>query len=747
MKLRLPHASLRTRIIAWSFVPTTIILLAVALVVFNAYQRVTEDLVVGRNQELTRLSAGQLASGSTSYADTLSGLARTSDIYQADPATQAEALRRASSQLIVFDAGTIILNDLGKFTAAYPARSDVLGQDWSSRPYFHQILRNAAPAFSDVVPDGPQGANVIAFAVPILNEQGKLRGTMVGLFRLGPTTFSAFYAGIVKLRIGADSNTYLVDSAGRVIYHPNAGMIGADLHSQPVVQQLLKNQSGFLRTHDVDGRDILATYAPVPGTPWGLVNEEIWTDLLVANQGYGQSLLLLLGLGVIVPTLVVTFGVRRITGPVEQLIAAAKEVAGGKYGQQITVHTGDELEELVAQFNHMSAQLSESYAQLEQRVAARTRELAALNVIAAVASRSLELQEVMDAALDKTCEVIKMELGAAYCIEARGNDTGEGDELVLIARRGLSEEFVCCASPRPLRSSAVEVAAAAQQPLVWPLADYPDPEMKQALQREGAQQVICVPLLVKGRWLGAFILGTRQERTVAPEELALLAAIGQQVGVAVENAHLYTQAERSAALAERTRLARELHDSVTQSLYSVTLYAEATRLMLESDDRAAATEHLLELRQTAQEALREMRLLIFELRPLALEKHGLAGALESRLEAVEGRGGMKTELRVEGAENLTLAIQQEIYHIAQEALNNVVKHSHAHNVRVQLQAFERSACLEISDDGVGFDPLNLRRGGLGLGGMQERAQKMGGSVQVESAVGKGVKVVVHVPLK
>ena len=142
--------------------------------------------------------------------------------------------------------------------------------------------------------------------------------------------------------------------------------------------QVLKGQVGYLRTRGLDNRDILATYAPVPGTPWGLINEEDWAGLLAASQGYGQFLSLLLGLGVVIPIVLVLLGVRRITDPIAQFISAAKEIAGGKYGQQVTVNTGDELEELGNQFNQMSVQLSESYAQLEQRVAARTRELATL---------------------------------------------------------------------------------------------------------------------------------------------------------------------------------------------------------------------------------------------------------------------------------------------------------------------------------------------------------------------------------
>jgi signal transduction histidine kinase len=231
------------------------------------------------------------------------------------------------------------------------------------------------------------------------------------------------------------------------------------------------------------------------------------------------------------------------------------------------------------------------------------------------------------------------------------------------------------------------------------------------------------------------------------------------VAVAVENASLYEQAERSAALAERNRLARELHDSVTQSLYSITLYAEAASRSMHDGEVTEGTGYLHELRDTAQEALREMRLLIFELRPLALEKSGLAAALQTRLESVEERGGMHAHLRVEGAQyadRLPLAIQGELYHVAREALNNVLKHARAQHVEVHLQygapggtASTASAVrLDICDDGVGFVPPGAydgEGGGLGLRGMRERAQRIGGQLRIDSAPGQGTRVSIDVP--
>jgi signal transduction histidine kinase len=145
-------------------------------------------------------------------------------------------------------------------------------------------------------------------------------------------------------------------------------------------------------------------------------------------------------------------------------------------------------------------------------------------------------------------------------------------------------------------------------------------------------------------------------------------------------------------------------------------------------------------------------LLIFELRPLALEESGLAGALQARLDAVEKRGGVEAELRLSGVEGmadagwLPLVAQQELYHIAQEALNNSLKHAEASHVRVCLELGDRRVRLEVADDGVGFAPADVGgQGGLGLPGMHERAQRLGGQLQIRSAPGQGTTVTVEVP--
>ena len=530
--------SLRSKIIAWSFVPTMIILVAVAVVIFYAYQEVTEDLVIERNRELIRLTVGHLTAELREYADLLDAEARMSDIYGNDPVAQRDALKGASNRLAVFDTGVLILNAFGTVVAAEPERPEVLEQNWSDRTYYRQILRSriegsSGPVFSDIVADGPGGVEVIVVAVPIMGPQGEFVGTMAGMFRVGATPVSAFYDDIVKLRIGESGSAYLVDDNGRVIYHSDSDYLGDDVSAHEVVGQVLSGEVGAVRTRDDDGRGIVASFAPVPGTSWGLVSQESWASLTDTSQGYGQFLLLLLAMGVVVPALVVAVGVRRITRPITELISAAQEVAGGHFGQTITARTGDEIEELAGQFNLMAAQLQESYAHLEQRVAARTKELAALNAIAAVVSHSLDLDEILNDALDKTLQVMEIEAGGIYILDE------EAVVLTVAAQRGFSPQFVDEVDRLKVGEGFSGRVAQSGQPLV--VRDVSaDPRLTRMVAREeGLHSLASVPLSSRGKVLGTLFAVTHGYREFTDQDVQLLTSIGHQIGVAIENARLY----------------------------------------------------------------------------------------------------------------------------------------------------------------------------------------------------------------
>jgi signal transduction histidine kinase len=215
---------------------------------------------------------------------------------------------------------------------------------------------------------------------------------------------------------------------------------------------------------------------------------------------------------------------------------------------------------------------------------------------------------------------------------------------------------------------------------------------------------------------------------------------------AIEEQHLAT-AQATAILEERQRLARDLHDSVTQALYGITLHAEVARRLLAAGDTATAAGYLSALQETAQEALAEMRLLIFDLRPPILGQVGLAAALQVRLDAVEGRANLQTQLLVDGVGDLPALVEQALYGIAREALNNALKHAHAQHITVHLWQTQASVILEIVDDGVGFDPAAARaNGGQGLCGIAERVAQIKGRLTLRSAPGAGAQLRVEVTL-
>lgn len=261
----------------------------------------------------------------------------------------------------------------------------------------------------------------------------------------------------------------------------------------------------------------------------------------------------------------------------------------------------------------------------------------------------------------------------------------------------------------------------------------------------GLRSMLSVPLKADQQVIGVINI-LDKPGDITQEDIRIISLFADQASIIIEHVRLQHQAEQVAVLQERQHLARELHDSVTQALYSVTLYADAARMAFSAKKWEALDRNLQEVRKMAREAMYDMRLLVFELHPFMLENEGLASALRARLAAVEGRAGLKNEVFVEGERRLPIEIEEGIYRIAQEGLNNVVKHAKATEVRIHIHYSEDTIRLEMIDDGVGFDTqaANLS-GGIGLTGIQERVKQLGGSLEIESTLGKGTHLTVRIP--
>jgi signal transduction histidine kinase len=241
--------------------------------------------------------------------------------------------------------------------------------------------------------------------------------------------------------------------------------------------------------------------------------------------------------------------------------------------------------------------------------------------------------------------------------------------------------------------------------------------------------------------LGALCVVRGEDNPFNPDEARVLTLLANSVAIAIANARLYKQARRLAVMEERQRLARELHDSATQSLYSLMLFTEATREWAAAGELERVKSHLERIGETAQQALKDMRLLVYELRPTVLESEGLVGALQRRLSTVEKRSGVDAHFVAECPDRLAATVEEAFYHIAKEALNNALKHAQASAVTIYLRAVDENVELEVIDNGKGFDFDAVQdRGGMGLNTMRERMEKIGGSLTVASAPGEGTRV-------
>jgi signal transduction histidine kinase len=261
-----------------------------------------------------------------------------------------------------------------------------------------------------------------------------------------------------------------------------------------------------------------------------------------------------------------------------------------------------------------------------------------------------------------------------------------------------------------------------------------------------------VPICAAGEVIGAFYLTDKEDAPeFSPEDQELVELLAAHAAIAVTNARLYERSRELSILDERNRLALELHDVISQKLFALALAAESADTLLGVDEDAARAQ-IGRLRQLSQEALEELRYLILELRPPNLERDGLAGTLRKHVEVLHRvQGGvpeLELELDLDGEPPADGGRDRELLRIAQEALQNAIRHSGATRIVLRLETVDGNVVLEVRDDGTGFDPhaTGLRARRLGLSSMEERASRLGGELVITSAAGAGTTVRLEAPL-
>ena len=398
----------------------------------------------------------------------------------------------------------------------------------------------------------------------------------------------------------------------------------------------------------------------------------------------------------------------------------------------------DESDVVVLQSLADRAAVAIEKAQLLEAERQRADELDVLRTTMTDITAELELSALLQAIVER----------AAGLLDATGGELGLFDEatqeLRIVVSHNLGRDYV--GTRHRLGEGAMGRVAETGESLI--IEDY-QAWAGGLAEYSHVRATLAAPLKVGGRLVGVFTtVTTDPDRHFTPADLHLLDLFTRQAAIAIENARLYEQAQQLAVVEERQRLARDLHDSVTQALYGMTLYSEAAAEELSLGQFDLVAEYLRDLQDTAREALAEMRLLIYELRPSVLAEEGLVAALQARLLSVEGRAGLKTHLKVEVEDVLPPEVEEGLYRLAREALNNALRHAQASNITVVLRyASPKEVALEVVDDGIGFDLTSVReKGGLGLSAMEERVARLGGRLTVGRGPRGGTRVLVEVPV-
>ncbi len=582
--------------------------------------------------------------------------------------------------------------------------------------------------------------NGIAYVLtPIYNSDGQIIGHLTGGVKLDRIT-SILDA---STSLGSTGKTYLITDTLAQKASSAGSLVSVELWDQQV--KLIQDSTfGRNITNHLDGQAVyfdsqknpVIGYSHwIPEMQMGLMIEQ---DFTTAYKALFLTLLVSIGaviLAVFLAAMVAWLTAKKIARPIENLASAANQMAHGHLEQTVPVDQMDEIGVLAQSFNSMTTQLSNLIIGLETRVEERTRDLKqrALQLeTSAKVSREVSSILEIDELLVRVVELIHDNFGYYHTsINLMDEQTSQ-----LTYTAGTDGKSTSGTLAQNEISRINQECLQTNQTIL--VKDTPQSEIRSEL---------VIPLSVGDRSIGTLDVQSREANSFSQEDVLVLQSLGDQIAIAIENARLYQRNSELAVLEERNRLARDLHDSVSQSLYSLSLMAEGWKRLVKSGKQGNVEDYTDRFAEITQQALKEMRLLIYEMRTPALEQDGLIGTLRQRLDAVEQHAGIETAFIVDELFSLVAPIEQALYWIAQESLNNALKHSQANKVTIHLSKTQTHIFLDISDNGIGFD-VNGPAGsyGLGLATMRERARKINAQLLIETTPGAGTTIRVQAPI-
>jgi two-component system nitrate/nitrite sensor histidine kinase NarX len=436
-----------------------------------------------------------------------------------------------------------------------------------------------------------------------------------------------------------------------------------------------------------------------------------------------------------------------VVRPVVSLAEGMQRMTAGDFGARLPVETRDEFGELAEGFNRMASRLQDVYATLEERVADKTRDLGARNrELAALYEMARLLNE--PAATEELCRSFLRRLMALHGAAGGAVRLMDADRrLHLYAHEGLAGDFADAERCIDMGECLCGVAAQQNRSAVDLLDDIA-PEVAADCRKAGYRTVAILPIRLKRELLGVFNLYFTAPHPIGPGDRQLLETLGQHLGVAIENQRLVSRDRELAVFEERSLLARELHDSIAQSLAFLNIQVQMLEDSLQRDARGEVEEVLAGIREGVQESYDDVRELLTHFRTRVRHEEDIGVALRQMLTRFGTQAGLKTEFSDTGTGvPLHAESQLQVLHILQEALSNVRKHASATRVglSVHRDAVYRFA---VSDDGRGFNvdaAPDATEAHIGLRIMRERAQRIGGNIELRSQPGTGTQVVLTLP--
>ena len=401
--------------------------------------------------------------------------------------------------------------------------------------------------------------------------------------------------------------------------------------------------------------------------------------------------------------------------------------------------------ELVNTNQHLQQEIH-TREQIAQHLQRRLEEFSALHQIIKTVTASETMPQALESASETICELF----GARLALIALLSQSRQETEALVgyDINHGLIA-FSATRTPLIDWQNVQQVISEGKARVLGSMQFTPLPEPIHAfVEMSSLQTALIVPLVSRKIERGLLLIAKDKQNSFFSQfEFILAETIAADIATAIENERLAIQAQQAAVNAERQRLARELHDSVTQSIYSLILLGSGWESMARQGTLKDPAESFHSLSLVGQLALRDMRLMIHQLRPSVLADKGLVKALEHRLENVEMRANIDAHLLTTGnLIDLTHETENEIYNIAQEALNNSLRHAQAQCVKVQIISAPDEITLIVEDDGRGFDQAN-QKAGMGLGNMEQRAASMDGRLEIQSKPDEGTRVSVWIPIR